>query len=52
MIPIPSKPEAKVTLWVSRDKDRPVQLQTASAYETVVYVIDYDAGIKVEAPVK
>ena len=47
-----ASPEAKVTLWVSLDKARPVQLQTTSADETVLYVIDYDAGIKVEAPVK
>jgi hypothetical protein len=47
-----ASPEAKVTLWVNRDKGRPVQLQTTSADEMVVYVIDYDAGIKVEAPVK
>jgi len=45
-------PEAKVTLWVSQDKGRPVQMQTTSPDETVLYVIEYDAGIKVEPPVK
>jgi hypothetical protein len=45
-------PEAKVTLWVSQDKGRPVQMQTTSPDETVLYVIEYDTGIKVEPPVK
>ncbi len=47
-----TSPEVKVTLWVSQDKGRPVQMQTTSTDETVLYVIEYDAGIKVEAPVK
>ncbi|NTU63974.1 MAG: hypothetical protein HGB05_11400 [Chloroflexi bacterium] len=45
-------PEAKVILWVSEDKGRPVQMQTTSTDETVLYVIEYDAGITVEPPVK
>jgi hypothetical protein len=45
-------PEVKVTLWVSQDKGRPVQMQTTSPDETVLYVIEYDAAIKVEPPVK
>jgi hypothetical protein len=47
-----ASPEAVVTLWVSRDKGRPVQLQTTSPDETVLYMIEYDPSIKVEAPVK
>jgi hypothetical protein len=47
-----TSPEVKVTLWVSQDKGRPVQMQTTSTDETVLYVIEYDAGIKVEPPVK
>jgi len=48
----PTSPDVKVTLWVSQDKSRPVQMQMATSDETVLYVIVYDAGIKVEAPVK
>ena len=48
----PTSPDVKVTLWVSQDKGRPVQMQMATSDETVLYVIVYDAGIKVEAPVK
>jgi len=47
-----TSPEVKVTLWVSQDKGRPVQMQTTSTDETVLYVIEYDAAIKVESPVK
>jgi outer membrane lipoprotein-sorting protein len=47
-----TSPEVKATLWVSQDKGRPVQMQTTSTDETVLYVIEYDAAIKVEAPVK
>jgi hypothetical protein len=47
-----TSPEVKVTLWVSQDMGRPVQMQTTSADETVLYVIEYDANIKVETPVK
>jgi hypothetical protein len=47
-----TSPEVKVTLWVSQDKGRPVQMRTTSTDETVLYVIEYDAAIKVEAPVK
>jgi hypothetical protein len=47
-----ASPEAKVTLWVSQDKGRPVQMQTTSPDETVLYAIEYDASIKVEAPLK
>jgi len=48
----PTAPDVKVTLWVSQDKGRPVQMQMASSDETVLYGIEYDASIKVEPPVK
>ena len=48
----PASPDVKVTLWVSEDKGRPVQMQMATSDETVLYVIEYDASIKVVPPVK
>ncbi len=46
----PATPGVKVTLWVSVDEGRPVQMTTVAPDDSVLYAIAYDSGITVEAP--